>query len=150
MPDTAEQPTQQLQSLIGEGDGAQLDAYVSDLTTGETARAVSHLEDEDQTRLLTLMSSAEAADLVGQIPSVQAVPLIEHLEPETAAHILRELPSDERADLLGAVEPETTDLETGCRMMGLCVNPTRQKGASTRHRCRPHWTATREAPCSPP
>lgn len=109
MPDTEQLPREQLQSLLAEGDGEQLDAYVGDLTTGETARAVSHLEEDDQARLLTLMSSADAADLVQQIPNVQAVPLIEHLEPDKAAEILRELPSDERADLLGAVKPENAE-----------------------------------------
>jgi magnesium transporter len=100
---------EQFDSLIAVGDGEQLDAYVSGLTTGETARAVSLLEDDDQARLLTLMSSEEAADLVEQIPDVQAVPLIEQLEPQTAAAILRELPSDERADLLGAIQPENAE-----------------------------------------
>ena len=109
MPDTADQPAEQLQSLIAEGDGERLDEYIGDLTAGETARAVSYLEEDDQARLLALMSSADAADLVEQIPSVQAVPLIEHLEPEKAAEILRELPSDEQADLLTAVEPENAE-----------------------------------------
>ena len=64
MPDTVDQPMQQLQGLIAEGDGEQLDAYIGDLTAGETARVVSDLEEDPQARLLTLMSSADAADLV--------------------------------------------------------------------------------------
>ena len=65
MPDTEQQRApEQLDGLIAAGNGERLDAYVSDLTTGETARAVSLLEEDDQARLLTLMSSEEAANLV--------------------------------------------------------------------------------------
>lgn len=74
MPDGAEKPIEQLESVIAEGDRDQLDAYVGDLTTSETARAVSHLEQNDQARLLTLMSSADAADPSGRSPLFKPFP----------------------------------------------------------------------------
>jgi len=59
--------------------------------------------------LLTALDPEEAADLVEQIPDVQAVEIIERLEPEAAAAIVDELPSDEQADLLGDLDRQDAE-----------------------------------------
>ena len=104
---TPPQSWEELEHLIARGDGEQVGVYLDGLSTGEAARAVSRLTNEDQARLLTLMPSGVAADLVEQIPDAQAAPLFARLEPDRAAEIFYELPSDEQADLLGNIEGET-------------------------------------------
>src|SRR5690606_34211608 len=83
------------------GDPDRLEAFFKSLPAGESARAISRLEDEDQTQLMQLLSPETAAELIEEVPDVQAAELIERLPPDDAAAIFNELESDHQADLLG-------------------------------------------------
>jgi magnesium transporter len=106
MIDQAEQeapttPSQDLESLIEAGDAERLEAIVYELPSGEMAHTVSRLEEDEQSRLLTLLSSETAAFLIDELSHPQAADMLEELSAAQAAAILDEMPSDEQADLLG-------------------------------------------------
>jgi magnesium transporter len=102
----AQRPWEELELLVEEADTDQLEGFLESLPANETARAVTRLSDEDQSRLLTTISPESAADVVEQIPEAHAIDLMGRLEPVAAAAIVHELPSDVQADLLGELEPE--------------------------------------------
>ena len=51
--------------------------FVENLSASDAALALSRLSDEQRTRVLTALPAEEAADLLNQLPDVQAVGLIE-------------------------------------------------------------------------
>ena len=87
--------------IIASRDATRLESYLESLPPAEVARAISRLDQQDQTALLTLLDSEEAADILEEVSEAQAVDLIEDLSPKQAAAIVEEMHSDERADLLG-------------------------------------------------
>jgi magnesium transporter len=93
-----------LERLIEQADPKAIEAFLSELPIGETARTLARLDEEMRARLLAAISPIKGADLVEELPSVQAVEIIDDLEPETAAEIIGELPSDEQADILGDLD----------------------------------------------
>lgn len=99
-----QEPWEEIEAILEAGDAERLKAFVGALPPGETARAVSRLGEEDQTRLLTLLPPEDAADLLEEISHAQAAELIDDLPPPQAAAIVNELPSDEQVDLLGELE----------------------------------------------
>ena len=99
--DASERPWEELQEIIAGGDPEALEAFFKSLPAGEIARAISRLEDEDQTQLMQLLSPETAAELIEEVPDIQAAELIERLPPDEAAAIFHELESDHQADLLG-------------------------------------------------
>lgn len=74
------------------GDPEALIALLDGLTSAEAARNLSHLSDQEQHDVLTVLPPDEAAHLLEQLSYTQAVELIEHLEPREAAEILHEMP----------------------------------------------------------
>lgn len=108
-PAEEQRPWEELEKLVEEPVAEHVEAFLGTLADGEAALAVSRLSQDDQTRLLTTMDPEGAADLVEQMPDVQAVDIIERLEPEAAAAIVDELPSDEQADLLGDLDRENAE-----------------------------------------
>lgn len=98
-----------LMQVVASQDSQRVDEFLDALAPGETARAVSRLDDEEQTRLLVVLTPEDAADLLEELPEAQALELLENAAPETVAAIFANLPSDERADFLAEFDPE--DLE---------------------------------------
>ncbi len=99
--DASRRPWEELQEIIVGGNPDKLETFFKSLPAGEIARAISRLEDEDQTQLMQLLSPETAAELIEEVPDVQAAELIERLQPDDAAAIFNELESDHQADLLG-------------------------------------------------
>lgn len=97
-------PWEELESLIATGNADRVLAFVEGLTSGEQARALARLDEEDRRLVLTLLSATDAAELVEHLSDVQAGELLDLLEPAQAAAIMRELPSNEQADLLGELD----------------------------------------------
>lgn len=96
-----DRPWERLSEIIETGDSGRLEEYLTELPSGEQARALSRLGDEEQRLVLTVLPPADAAELVTHLSDAQATELIERLDPEEAAAIVHELPSNEQADLLG-------------------------------------------------
>jgi len=93
-------PWERLAELIDAKDISGLDDYLESLSPAEIARAVSRMEEDDNSDLLRLLQPGEAADLIEDLSDVQGADLIEELGPIEAAKIVEELDSDHRVDLL--------------------------------------------------
>lgn len=98
--EVAVRPWEKLSELIDSGDGEAINAYLSELPSGESSRAISRLDEAHQSRLFTSLAPGDAAGVLELMPDAQAAALVERLEPVDAAAILEELASDVRADLL--------------------------------------------------
>jgi magnesium transporter len=93
---TAEHETQpwvKLEAIIESGDAEQLEAYIHSLAPGDAALALSRLDGEEQLKVLTILEPQDAADLIDEIPDVQATALVDALSPAQAAVILQNLDS---------------------------------------------------------
>lgn len=93
-------PWETLETMIDAGDTAVIAGFLDELPPGDATLAISRLDEERQTRLLSLLQPEHAAEVIERMPSVQAVAAVEQLPPEEAAAIFDELRSDTRADLL--------------------------------------------------
>jgi magnesium transporter len=98
--------SQSLQEIVDAGDSQRLREHLSSLTSAETARAVSRLDEDQQRRALALLSAQEAAELMIELPEEQAAGLLKELAPREAAAVLDRIPSDEQADLLARFSKE--------------------------------------------
>ncbi len=95
--------------LVAAGNGDQLAEIVEALSSKEVIHLIGHLNQNEQTRLFTLLSPENAAEMLEEIPDVQAVHIIEDLTTINAAAILDEMESDDQADLI--MELDTVDAE---------------------------------------
>ncbi len=102
----SQKPWEALEHLVNAGDAGQIVIFLDQLSPTETARAISRLDAEQQTRLFGLLTPEDAADLIEDISETQAADLIEELSPQEAAAILEELDSDHVVDLLGEMDDE--------------------------------------------
>jgi magnesium transporter len=118
MPDNAHEESpgetwERIALIIAARDAAGLQSYLETLPPAEVARAISRLDQDDQTELLTLLDSETAADILEEVSDVQAVDLIEDLPPERAAAIVEEMHTDEQADLLGGLDRDDAEAILG-------------------------------------
>jgi magnesium transporter len=100
------QPWRKLQSLTDAGDAASLDDLVNSLEPTARLRAFSRLDEEEQAKLMQLVSPESAADLFEDLPDSHAAALIEQIDVGPAADIVEELDSDQGADLLADLDRE--------------------------------------------
>lgn len=97
----SERPWEELARLAEDGDGKQLENYLSTLSAADQTLALSRLDEASQSRVLTRLDADDAADLIGHLPEAEAAGVLASLQPDEAAAIVHELPSDEQADVLG-------------------------------------------------
>ncbi len=95
---------ERLSELIESGVPKDIEHYVNGLPVGETALAISRLDDDMRARLVTLLNPDAAADILRDMPEEQAAGVIAEISPTAAAAIVEQLPDDEQADLLGSIE----------------------------------------------
>lgn len=98
-----------LEALIEQGDVARVVERVEQENTSDLGHAIARLEDEDTTRLLTMLPPNVAADLVEELEHAQAADLIEELPADAAAAIVDHMQSDEQADLLYELDEEDAE-----------------------------------------
>ncbi len=102
-------PTEKtLSELITTGDTAKLVSFFESLSPSETARVISRLTAEEQSKLFLLLSPEEAAYVIDEIPEAQAAHLVEDMPSEQAAAIMEELPSNHLVDVLGEMDTEAS------------------------------------------
>ncbi|WP_432800047.1 magnesium transporter [Poriferisphaera sp. WC338] len=107
--DPNREPLEQLKDILNSGNVEQLESFVYEQSSGEMARTVSLLDEEEQKKLLTVLPADAAAWLVEELSHGQAADIIEELHPEDAADILDELPSDEQADIIGELDEDDAE-----------------------------------------
>ncbi len=93
-----------LDKAIDAGDAHVCTQWLDQASTEQTVHAVSALDGQDRAKLLSLLTSESAADLVEVMPRVHAAQALGTLEHGMAADILGELTSDNRADLISAID----------------------------------------------
>lgn len=99
-PETSVRPWEELREIVTTGEQSELEFFFKALPAGEIARAVSRLEEDEQTKLMCSLTPETAAELIEEVSDVQAADLIERLPASDAAAIFSELGSDQQADLL--------------------------------------------------
>lgn len=99
----------QLKEIVEAGNVNGLNRFLDTLSAGDTARAISRLDQETQNRLFVLLSPVDAAELIEDLPEAQAAGLIDYLPENTAAAIVEELPSDQQADILAQLPREEAE-----------------------------------------
>jgi len=99
----------QLKEIVEAGNPTSLNGFLDTLSAGDTARAISRLDQETQNRLFALLSPVDAAELIEELPEAQAADLIDDLPENTAAAIVEELPSDQQADILAQLPREEAE-----------------------------------------
>jgi magnesium transporter len=97
-------PWETLSEILATDDVERLKTFILDLSSSETARAISRLSSQEQNKLLTILEPGDAADVIEGVSDTQAVDLIEDLPVESAAAIVDEIPSDRQADLLAELD----------------------------------------------
>lgn len=80
--------------------------YLDDLEASEIVAAISHMNNEQRLKLLTLLTPEDAAELIDDIPWVQALKILEGLNAEDAAAIIHEMRSDDQADFLSEMDDD--------------------------------------------
>jgi len=101
--------TEALEEVLRSGDRERCASMLQSMETRDQVRAVSHLDEEDRTKLFSMLDPDAAASLLAQLPESIAVDAVEDLGPAAAARILREFPSDAQADLLGELDDHDAD-----------------------------------------
>jgi magnesium transporter len=107
--DTTERPWEELLSLINNNDPEQVQSFLGTLNTEEIVRSMNRLKKVDRRKLMTLISPQEAAEIMDDIPDIQAVDIIDDMEIKEAAAILNEMPSDEQVDILAELDREDAE-----------------------------------------
>jgi magnesium transporter len=106
---TDETPWKHLRVLIESGHRERLDKYVTSLEIADRIRAFARLDDDEQARLVLILSPETAAEIVADLPESQAATLIERIGVDQAADIVEVLRSDQGADLLADLERGDAD-----------------------------------------
>lgn len=109
MPESVRTPWEQIEELLRQKNAERLREYLETLSSGEVARALSRLDDENKTAILTLLGPEPAAALIEALSDTLGADLIEDLAPEEAAAIIDEMESDHRADVLGELGAENAE-----------------------------------------
>lgn len=89
-----------LQRLVTAQDRAAVQAFVDAVPSGDLARVLNLLGNEESARLFELLDPVTGGALMESIPEAQAAEVLGELDSETAAGIVAQLPSNEQADLI--------------------------------------------------
>jgi len=102
-------PETEIADAIEREDTDACRAWQARTSVRDAVYAVSKLSGTERARLIGMLDTEEAAELLAQLPRMQAADAIEGLDAELAAGIIEELPSDERADLINALDEREAD-----------------------------------------
>ncbi len=101
-----EQQAIRLQELLKRGDSDELQELVGNVHASDLADLLERLEEGQRLRLLDLLPSATAADVLSEMEDLEhPEALLASLEPEKLAEIVEEMPDDDAADLIGDLAP---------------------------------------------
>lgn len=99
-------PWEYLKEQIANKTADGIKTYLDSLDGSDIVSAISHLSNEEQKQLLSLITPGDAAELIDDLPWVQALRMLEELTAEAAAAIIHELQSDDQADFLSEMNEE--------------------------------------------
>ncbi len=78
--------------------------YLDELEANDVAAAISHLDSDERSKLLSLLTPEDAAELIEDIPWLRALHILEDVNAQDAAAIIHEMRSDEKADFLSEMD----------------------------------------------
>ena len=99
----------ELKFAVGAGDASAISALLDPLPYSDALREVLNLPTGDRDKVLSLVSTELAAELIEEAPHELAAELMERLAAVRAAEIIDELDSDIQADLIGDMADENAD-----------------------------------------
>ena len=102
-------PWEHLEELINTDSAQEIKDFLDELKSEDLVGAISHISIDQRLKLLTLLEPGDAADLMEDIPWVQARRILEEMNAKEAAAIISEMRSDDQADFL--VEMKDRDAE---------------------------------------
>ncbi len=70
--ETASRPWEELLKIAKAGDSDKLEEFIESLPARETARAMAHLDADEQAKVLMILAPEGAAALIEEIPEAQA------------------------------------------------------------------------------
>jgi magnesium transporter len=97
---SSRQSIDDLQAALAANDSQAIVDFFNAAESVEAVHAISHLSDDEQSRLLTSLSREDAASLVDDLPEEQAAQMIERLSVGDAAAIVSQKQSNEQADVI--------------------------------------------------
>lgn len=95
--------------LLAANDAAGLAELIHGRAISEALRGFLRLQADERDRVLALLPSETAAELIDEAPTQVAVDLVERLQSAIAADIIDELDSDVQADVIGELEAEDAE-----------------------------------------
>ncbi len=107
--DRPQESWKQIEAAVKTGDAETAAECLESFPAGESARALSHLDQSDQEQLLAMLPDQSAAALMEELPDAQAAQLIARIPVEQAAAIVGQMESDEQVDLLHQIRDHTSE-----------------------------------------
>ncbi len=104
-----ERPWEGLREQIRNSELDEIKLFIDAQESSDLVGVVGHLTEDERVKLMTLLSPEDAAELMEDIPWVQALRSIKGIEPESAAAILSEMTSDDQADFLLEMKEEDAE-----------------------------------------
>ena len=102
-------PVDELRDAIEAADPLAAESYLEEISASDSVLAVTRLDSEDQSNLLTMLPAESAAHLLEELPDSESAAIVKRLPIEDAAGILDEVSSDVQADILGRLPEEEAD-----------------------------------------
>jgi magnesium transporter len=102
--DTPRPSRDRLQAAVKAKDPKAIDRYLSTVKPADSIYDISHLTDDEQSRLLQSLTRDKAAGVIEKLPTAQVVQMLERLSVEDAAAILSEMPNNEQADVISRLD----------------------------------------------
>lgn len=102
-------PWEQLDRIIDSDNVEHLETFLHLLPPEDTAYTLSHLEEEQLSKLILSVRPELAAQLIMHLADAQAADVIEELPPQPAAAIVDELGSDDQADVLAGMDAQDAE-----------------------------------------
>lgn len=91
-----------------EGDGMIRNLLI-ELHHADIADVLDVMDSEDAARVLHLLDSETASDILAEMEEAARGPLLELVDPRELATLLEEMPSDDAADLVGELDEEAAE-----------------------------------------
>ncbi len=98
-----------IRQFLEDDDAAGLEALLAPLSLSDALRELLQLDPEERDRVLSMIPSEMAAELIEEAPNELAVELVERLEAGKAADIMDELDSDVQADVIAELDEEDAE-----------------------------------------
>lgn len=98
-----------LAEIVQRQDAAAARGWYKQSAAGDAVHAAAHLDHEDRSSLLALLSPEEAAGLLALLPGDQAIEAMEGIDAAVAAEIVEALPSNDRADLIRSLGADAAE-----------------------------------------